>query len=96
MACAAVSMSALTARHKLQTVGVLSFFAIASMASKSPLELIAKPASMISTPKRSSCVATSNFSWMFMEHPGDCSPSRSVVSKIFMCLLVLMVEFKFR
>src|SRR5579862_3966806 len=36
----------------------------------------------MSTPRRSSWRATSNFSSRFMEKPGDCSPSRNVVSKM--------------
>ena len=40
-----------------------------------------KPASMMSTPSRASCAAMRIFSSMFMENPGDCSPSRRVVSK---------------
>ena len=47
-----------------------------------PGELYANPASMISTPKRASCLATMTFSSTFMLAPGDCSPSRKVVSKI--------------
>ena len=56
--------------------------AIASTASKSPGEVIGKPASITSTPSRASCVAISTFSCVLSEIPGDCSPSRSVVSKI--------------
>jgi hypothetical protein len=37
---------------------------------------------MISTPKVSSWAATWSFSSRFIEQPGDCSPSRNVVSKI--------------
>ena len=37
---------------------------------------------MISTPSRASCFATMIFSSTFMLAPGDCSPSRNVVSKI--------------
>ena len=43
---------------------------------------IGKPASMTSTPRRASCWAISSFSLAFSEMPGDCSPSRRVVSKI--------------
>ena len=56
--------------------------AIAVTASKSPGEVIGKPASMMSTPSRASWCAISSFSCVFSEMPGDCSPSRSVVSKI--------------
>src|SRR3989344_1741400 len=41
-----------------------------------------KPASITSTFKRASCWATSNFSEASMLQPGDCSPSRKVVSKM--------------
>ncbi len=61
--------------------------AIAWTASKSPGEVIGKPASMMSTPSRASWFAISTFSWRLSEIPGDCSPSRSVVSKIFTRLL---------
>ncbi len=54
--------------------------------SKSPCELIANPASMMSTPMRLSCLAISSFSSAVIEQPGDCSPSRSVVSNILMRL----------
>src|SRR3954454_13913363 len=55
---------------------------MASTASKSPGEVIGKPASITSTPRRASCCAISSFSAVLSEMPGDCSPSRSVVSKI--------------
>ena len=42
-------------------------------------EETAKPASITSTFSSSSCLAISIFSDRFMLHPGDCSPSRSVV-----------------
>ena len=54
----------------------------ARTASKSPSDDAAKPASMTSTPSRSSWRAITSFSSTFMVAPGDCSPSRSVVSKI--------------
>mgnify|MGYP001558394529 CR=1 FL=1 len=47
-----------------------------------PDEAAGKPASMMSTFKRSSCLAISSFSSGVREAPGHCSPSRSVVSKI--------------
>ena len=56
--------------------------AMARTASKSPGEAIGNPASMMSTPSAASARATSSFSARFMLAPGDCSPSRSVVSKI--------------
>ena len=56
--------------------------AIARTASKSPGEAMGKPASMTSTPRRASWWAISSFSVAFSEMPGDCSPSRKVVSKM--------------
>ena len=66
--------------------------AIACTASKSPGEVIGKPASMTSTPSRASWWAISSFSCVFSEMPGDCSPSRSVVSKISTRLGSLLVR----
>src|SRR4051794_36993385 len=42
-----------------------------------------KPASRISTPSSTSFLAMASFSGTVMLQPGDCSPSRSVVSKIY-------------
>ena len=56
--------------------------AISLTASKSPGELMGKPASITSTPSFSSCLAICSFSWMFNAPPAPCSPSRNVVSKI--------------
>ena len=50
--------------------------------SQSPREAIGKPASMTSTPSSASAFATRSFSGCVMLQPGDCSPSRSVVSKM--------------
>ena len=44
------------------------------------------PASITSTPRRASCLATAIFSSMFMEKPGACSPSLRVVSKMYTLL----------
>ena len=63
-------------------IGPWTSRAIACTASKSPGEAIGKPASMTSTPRRASWWAISSFSPVFSEMPGDCSPSRSVVSKM--------------
>ncbi len=79
---------------------------MARTASKSPTEAIGNPASMMSTPIAASARATSSFSAIFMLAPGDCSPSRNVVSKIrtrlaseadsvaggFWCLDVLIIQ----
>ncbi len=56
--------------------------ATALTASKSPPEAAENPASMTSTCRRASCSAISTFSRASSEMPGDCSPSRRVVSKI--------------
>ena len=76
-------MSALWVRARPQIVGPSTPRAIASTASKSPGEVIGKPASITSTPRRASCWAISTFSWVLSEIPGDCSPSRRVVSKMW-------------
>ena len=59
--------------------------------SKSPGEENAKPASITSTPRRSSASAISAFSSGESAMPGDCSPSLSVVSKIVILRAVLHV-----
>src|SRR3954453_9543666 len=69
-------------RARPATMGPSTSRAIAWTASKSPGLVIGKPASTTSTPRRASCWAISSFSAVFSEMPGDCSPSRSVVSKI--------------
>ena len=56
----------------------------ARTASKSPGEAIGKPASMTSTPSSLELRAISSFSCEVQLTPGDCSPSRRVVSKIVM------------
>jgi hypothetical protein len=43
---------------------------------------LGKPASMMSTPILTNCFAISCFSFDVSVAPGDCSPSRRVVSKI--------------
>ena len=49
-----------------------------------PGEAAAKPASITSTPRSRRARATWSFCSRFMEAPGDCSPSRRVVSKMTM------------
>src|SRR6266508_1162311 len=83
-ASAAASMSSLRVRHSEATVGRSTGAATAFPPSKSPGDETAKPASITSTPSRSSCRAISAFSSGRRAMPGDCSPSRSVVSKIVM------------
>src|SRR5947209_17074658 len=78
----AASMSCLEVRARPQMTGPSTSREIACTDSKSPGEVIGKPASITSTPSRASWWAISSFSCRFREMPGDCSPSRSVVSKI--------------
>ena len=52
-------------------------------ASRSPGVEQGKPASMMSTPSFSSCFAISSFSSGVKAIPADCSPSRRVVSKMW-------------
>ena len=63
-------------------VEFFTFLLTSETASKSPLEAIGKPASIISTLIESSTSAIWSFSSKFIDAPGDCSPSRRVVSKI--------------
>jgi hypothetical protein len=80
-----VSMSEGTARASPVTIRPLISRAICWTAAKSSGEAAGKPASMMSTFSRSSCLANSSFCSDVSEKPGDCSPSRSVVSKIRTC-----------
>ncbi len=75
-------MSRSLARASEHTVEPLIAWAIACTASKSPFDDAAKPASMTSTLSRSSWRAMRSFSSLVIEAPGDCSPSRKVVSKM--------------
>src|SRR5207237_14345 len=88
------SMSSGLALARLQIVGPSTSCAIRLIASKSPGELYAKPASMISTLSRASCLAIITFSSTFMLAPGDCSPSRKVVSKILIIRAMSLLLFK--
>ena len=81
IASAQRSMSAMPARARPQTVLSVTISAIWRTASKSPLEAIGKPASITSTRISSRILASSIFSSNDIEAPGDCSPSRMVVSK---------------
>src|SRR6185312_9760436 len=54
-----------------------------------------KPASMTSTPRRASWCAISSFSPGFSEMPGDCSPSRRVVSKMMTRSLMVLLSLGF-
>src|SRR5262249_4608105 len=82
IASAQRSMSLKAARESPQMTAFFERLAISCTAAKSPSEAIGKPASMMSTPIRSSSSATSSFSSWVMVAPGHCSPSRKVVSKM--------------
>ena len=63
----------------------IEFFKIlltSDTASKSPGDAIGNPASIISIPSSSNTLAIWIFSYKLIDEPGDCSPSRIVVSKI--------------
>src|SRR5579871_5191068 len=79
---AARTTSSLLARASAATCTHGNSRLTASTASKSPCEAIGKPASRISTPSSTSFCAMRSFSGTVMLQPGDCSPSRRVVSKI--------------
>jgi hypothetical protein len=81
-ALAARSMSIRTARASAATCTQLYSAETALTASKSPSDAMGNPASRISTPSSTSFLASRSFSGTVMLQPGDCSPSRSVVSKI--------------
>ena len=82
IAFATSSMSSRLQRARPQMIGPCTSRATAFTLSQSPREAAGKPASMTSTPRSASARATRSFSGCAMLHPGDCSPSRSVVSKI--------------
>ena len=75
-------MSLSSALASEQMVESLTALATALTASKSPGEAMANPASMTSTRIFSNTLAMRTFSSLVIEAPGDCSPSRKVVSKI--------------
>ena len=81
-ASAAAATSRSLARARAATVTPETSSATARVPSMSPGEEIGKPASMTSTPRRASCWPISTFSRVLRWIPGDCSPSRRVVSKI--------------
>ena len=77
-------MSCSVVRQSAAIAAVRHTPAMASTAAKSPSDAMGKPPSITSTPSRSSWRAMRTFSSKFIEQPGDCSPSRKVVSKIVM------------
>src|SRR6266516_7865327 len=85
------STSCSRVRASERTIGFTTAAATRRTDSKSPSEEAAKPASITSTPRCSSWRAIASFSSTFMVAPGDCSPSRRVVSKI--CTRSMVVSF---
>ncbi len=81
-ASAAASMSFSTARASAAIVGPFTWPAMSLHPSNWCGEEMGKPASITSTPSRASCTAISSFCSTLIDAPGDCSPSRSVVSKM--------------
>src|SRR3569833_680478 len=81
-AFAASSMSSRLLRARPQMMAPGTSRATALTDSQSPREAAGNPASMTSTPSSASERATRSFSGWVMLQPGDCSPSRRVVSKI--------------
>ena len=81
-ASAARSISGRPERARPQMTGPLTSFETSCTASKSPFDAIGNPASITSTPSSARSSAMRSFSSRFIEAPGDCSPSRNVVSKI--------------
>ncbi len=79
----AASMSLRNSRAKELISALKPSPVINLMALRSPSDTIGVPASMISTPRRSSCRAIISFCSGVNDTPGVCSPSRSVVSSIF-------------
>src|SRR5690348_7862518 len=75
-------MSSRLQRASPQMIAPCTSRATAFTDSQSPREAAGKPASITSTPSSASARATRSFSGCAMLQPGDCSPSRSVVSKI--------------
>ena len=65
---------------------------ISFTALKSPFDAAGKPASIISTPRVSKALAILIFSSMFIDAPGDCSPSLIVVSKIFILFVSCVIS----
>ena len=83
MASQARSMSPGRVRQSAAMAGPWTLRATIRTAAKSSSEAIGKPASITSTFSAASCRAMRSFSWGCMLQPGLCSPSRSVVSNIW-------------
>ena len=82
MALPAASISTLLARARAAITGPFTCSATSFVASNCAGDEMGNPASMMSTPSTASCRAISSFCGIDMAAPGDCSPSRNVVSKM--------------
>ena len=80
-------MSFLKALAKPQGIEFLISLLISDTASKSPGDEIGKPASIMSIPISSNTLEIWIFSSTLIDAPGDCSPSRIVVSNIIILFL---------
>src|SRR5579863_3927073 len=87
------SMSLTAARASPATATPFTWRAISLTAARSPGDAAGKPASIMSTLRRTSFSATWSFSSVVIVAPGDCSPSRKVVSKIRMTAGSAMISF---
>jgi|GEM_PF-5660591 len=82
------SRSFVRTRARPQTSRLRPSLAMALTFCLSPSEETGKPASSTSTPSLSSCRAILSFCSLVSDTPGVCSPSRSVVSKIVLCVFI--------
>ena len=82
-ASAATSMSFSTARVRAHITGQVTALDTSTTELKSPGLETGKPASITSTPSSSRAFASCIFSAVPSWHPGTCSPSLRVVSKIY-------------
>src|SRR6202140_846782 len=87
------SMSLMAARASPATASPFVRRAISLTAARSPGDAAGKPASMMSTSRRTRLSATWSFSSVVKVAPGDCSPSRRVVSKIRITAGSAMISF---
>ena len=85
------SISAGLQRARAAITGRRISCATSSTACASSSDAIGKPASMMSAPSASIWRASRIFSSVFIEKPGDCSPSRRVVSKMINLSLAMVL-----
>ena len=86
------SISFLLALDNPHGIEFFKILLIAVTASKSPGEAIGKPASITSIPNSSKILAIWIFYSRLIDAPGDCSPSRIVVSNIITLFLSLIAN----